>query len=301
MAKNSIITLDLNFQGKSEAIAAYLISHGDANVLVECGPGSSLDGLNASLHKHGLSLEDITHVLLTHIHLDHAGAAGWFSRRGSDIFVHPLGAPHLLNPEKLLASATRIYGEWMEPLWGEFLPVLPERLKIVEDGQEILIGNLHISAIFTPGHAIHHCTYFYEDVCFSGDVGGVRIPGYQFLQVPMPPPDLDISKWRETLDRLRKMKFGRIAPTHYGIYDDPEWHLQQVEEGLLAAERWMESTMPQQLSVDQLRESFTAWMEEKGRQRGLDPEVVKSYQLANPLGMSADGLARYWRKTHMTG
>jgi glyoxylase-like metal-dependent hydrolase (beta-lactamase superfamily II) len=301
MAKNTVITLDLNFQGKSQAIAAYLIHNEDANVLVECGPGSSLDGLNNSLRDHGLSLGDITHVFLTHIHLDHAGAAGWFSRQGADIFVHPLGAPHLLNPEKLLASATRIYGERMEPLWGEFLPVVPERLQIIEDGQDIKIGNLHINAFFTPGHAIHHCVYRYEDVCFSGDVGGVRIPGYPYLQVPMPPPDLDIGQWRETVRRLREMKFKFIAPTHFGIFDDPEWHLQQVDEGLQAAEHWMETTMPQHLTTDQLRESFTAWMEEKGRQQGLNPEVVKSYQLANPLGMSADGLARYWKKTHTNG
>jgi glyoxylase-like metal-dependent hydrolase (beta-lactamase superfamily II) len=296
MAKTTVITLDLDFQGRSQAIASYLIRDGDAVVLVESGPGSSLKGLETALQGNGLSPAAVTHVLLTHIHLDHAGAAGWLSRQGAQIYVHPFGAPHLLNPEKLLVSAGRIYGDQMEALWGEILPVLPEQLHVLEDGQEIQVGNLRISALYSPGHAVHHCVYLYEDTCFTGDVGGVRIPGYPYLQVPTPPPDLHIGRWRKTLTRLREMKFKHIAPTHFGIFDDPEWHLSEVEKGLDAAESWMEATMPGNLTDEELRQSFTAWMEEKGKGQGLNPGVVKSYQLANPLGMSADGLARYWKK-----
>ena len=301
MAKTSVITLDLNFQGKTQAIASYLIREGDAVVLVESGPGSSLAGMESALQAHGLKPGDVTHVFLTHIHLDHAGAAGWFSRQGAQIYVHPFGATHLLDPEKLLASAARIYGDQMDKLWGEFLPVLPERLSMLEDGQEIKLGNLRIVAIFTPGHAVHHCAYLYEGTCFTGDVGGVRIPGYPYLRVPMPPPDLHIGRWRATLARIRELKFTHIAPTHFGIFDDPTWHLGEVEKGLDAAERWMDATMPGNLPDEELRASFTEWMEAEGREQGLSPEVVKSYQLANPLGMSADGLARYWKKTRMAG
>ena len=301
MAKTSVITLDLNFQGKSQAIASYLIRGEDAVVLVESGPGSTLHGLETALKANGLSHADVSHVMLTHIHLDHAGAAGWFSRQGAQIYVHPFGAAHLLNPEKLLASAGRIYGERMESLWGEFLPVLPEQLHIVEDAQEIQIGNLRMLAFYAPGHAVHHCVYLFEDTCFTGDVGGVRIPGYTYLRVPTPPPDLHIGRWRTTLSRLREMQFTRIAPTHFGMFDDPAWHLLEVEKGLDAAERWMEETMPANLPVEELRANFTAWMEVQGRDQGLDAAVVKSYELANPLGMSADGLARYWQKTRMTG
>ncbi len=301
MAKTSVITLDLNFQGRPQSIASYLIREGDAVVLIESGPGSSLGGMETALQANGLSLSDVTHVFLTHIHLDHAGAAGWFSRQGAQIFVHPFGATHLLDPEKLLASASRIYGDQMDKLWGEFLPVLPERLSMLEDGQEIKLGNLRIVAIFTPGHAVHHCVYLYEDTCFTGDVCGVRIPGYPYLRVPMPPPDLHIGRWRTTLARIRELKFNHIAPTHFGIFDDPAWHLGEVEKGLDAAERWMDATMPENLSDEELRASFTEWMEAEGREQGLSPEVVKSYQLANPLGMSADGLARYWKKTRMAG
>ena len=301
MAKTSVVTLDLNFQDKSQAIASYLIRDGDAVVLVESGPGSCLAGLEAGLRTNGLSLADVTHVLLTHIHLDHAGAAGRLSRYGAQIYVHPIGAPHLLNPEKLLASATRIYGDAMDTLWGEFLPVEQDQLHVVEDAQEIVIGNLRFVALSTPGHAEHHHVYLFEDICFSGDVGGVRIPGFPYLRVPMPPPELHIEKWRATLNRLRGQKFARIAPTHFGIYDDPEWHLREVEKGLDAAERWLEATMPADPPVDELRAQYTAWMDAQAREEGLSEAVLKSFNLANPLGMSVDGLTRYWRKVRMGG
>lgn len=301
MAKNSVITLDLNFQDKSQAIASYLIWDGDAVVLVESGPGSCLAGLEAGLRTNGLPLADVTHILLTHIHLDHAGAAGRLSRYGAQVYVHPVGAPHLLNPEKLLASATRIYGDRMDSLWGEFLPVEQSQLHVVKDAEEIVIGNLRFVALSTPGHAEHHHVYLFEDICFSGDVGGVRIPGYPYLRVPMPPPELHIEKWRATLARLRQQKFARIAPTHFGLYDDPEWHLREVEKGLDVTERWLEATMPADPSVDELRAKFTAWMESQARDQGLDMAVLKSYELANPPGMSADGLMRYWKKVRMVG
>jgi glyoxylase-like metal-dependent hydrolase (beta-lactamase superfamily II) len=291
-----IHTLDLNFQNQTHAIASYLIRDRDAVVLVESGPGSTLASLEAGLRAHALSLSHVTHVLLTHIHLDHAGAAGRLARYGAQVYVHPVGAPHLLNPEKLLASAARIYGERMEALWGEFLSVPQNQLHAVNDAEEIRIGSRRFLALSTPGHAEHHHVYLFEDVCFSGDVGGVRIPGFQYLRVPMPPPELHIEKWRATLALLRKQKFARIAPTHFGLYDDPEWQLREVEKELDSAERWLEQTMPSDPPVEELRASFTAWIEEEGRQQGLNEDVVKAYALANPLGMSADGLQRYWKK-----
>jgi len=297
----SVHTLDLNFQNKTHAIASYLIRDGEAVVLIESGPGSTRASLEAGLQAHGLSASDLTHVLLTHIHLDHAGAAGYLARQGAQVYVHPVGAPHLLNPEKLLASATRIYGNKMETLWGEFLSVPENQLHVVNDAEEIVIGNLRFAALSTPGHAEHHHVYLFEDICFSGDVGGVRIPGYQYLRAPMPPPELNFEKWRASLALLRKQKFARIAPTHFGIYDDPDWQLRQVELALDSAERWLEQTMPSDPPVEELRAQFTAWTEEEGRQQGLSAEVVQAYTLANPPGMSADGLQRYWKKVRMAG
>ena len=309
MASPRVITLDLKFQGRAHAIAAYLIRRGDAVVLVESGPGSTLPALEAGLAQEGLSPRDLTHVLLTHIHLDHAGAAGWLAQQGAEIIVHPVGAPHMLNPEKLLASAARIYGDRMDSLWGQFLPVPENKLRVVKDGEEIVIGELRFTPIHTPGHAVHHYAYIFrskdhrENICFSGDVGGVRIPGYQYLRVPMPPPDLHIESWRASITRLRREKFTHIAPTHFGIYDDPDWQLREVEKGLDSAELWLEQTMSEDPSmpIEELRLSFTEWMVEEATQMGLSEDVMNAYIVANPPGMSADGLLRYWKKVKNAG
>ena len=299
MASTDIVTLDLDFQGKSQAIASYLIRHSAGAILIESGPGSTIAALQHGLAGQGLSVSDVTHVLLTHIHLDHAGAAGWLARHGAEIYVHPVGAPHLLNPEKLLVSAGRIYGDRMGELWGEMLPVPEAKLHVAQDGAEIVIGSHRFLPINTPGHAEHHFAYLFEDVCFTGDVGGVRIPGYQYLRVPMPPPELHFGKWRESIARLRREKFSRIAPTHFGIYDDPAWQLRAVERDLDASEKWLESVMPSDPPIEDLRRQFTDWMNEQGLEQGLSAEVVKAYELANPPGMSADGLQRYWKKVRL--
>ena len=301
MAQTRLVTLDLKFQGRPLAIASYLIRSGDAVVLIESGPGSTRAGLEAGLAREGLSPRDVTHLLLTHIHLDHAGAAGWLAREGAEVYVHPVGAPHMLQPEKLLASARRIYGDRMESLWGEFLPVPQDKLRVVRDREEIKIADLIFLPINTPGHAEHHYAYIFEDICFSGDVGGVRIPGYQYLRVPMVPPELHLERWHESMKRLRQESFARIAPTHFGIYDDPEWQLREVDKGLYDAERWLEKMMAEDPSppIEALRESFTSWMVDQGAAFGLSEDVLDAYGLANPPGMSADGLLRYWKKMKM--
>ena len=301
MAQTRLVTLDLKFQGRPLAIASYLIRSGDAVVLIESGPGSTRAGLEAGLAREGLSPRDVTHLLLTHIHLDHAGAAGWLAREGAEVYVHPVGAPHMLQPEKLLASAARIYGDRMESLWGEFLPVPQDKLRVVREREEIEIADLRFLPINTPGHAEHHYAYIFEDICFSGDVGGVRIPGYQYLRVPMVPPELHLERWHESMKRLRQESFVRIAPTHFGIYDDPEWQLREVDKGLYDAERWLEKMMAEDPSppIEALRESFTSWMVDQGAAFGLSEDVLDAYGLANPPGMSADGLLRYWKKMKM--
>ena len=297
MADTRIVTLDLHFQGRTNAIASYLIRSGDAVVLVESGPGSTLAAMEKGLAQEGLAFKDVTHVLLTHIHLDHAGAAGWLSRQGAQVYVHPVGAPHMVNPEKLIASATRIYGDRMGTLWGEFLPVAEGHLHIPQDAEEIVIGNMRFTTVNTPGHAEHHYAYIFEDICFSGDVGGVRIPGFPYMRAPMPPPELHFGKWRESIARLRALKFKKIAPTHFGIYDDVDWHLSELQKNLDDAERWLEDVMPGNPEIDSLRAQFETWMDEQARAQNLSPDVFQAYTLANPLGMSVDGMTRYWKKS----
>jgi glyoxylase-like metal-dependent hydrolase (beta-lactamase superfamily II) len=296
MAKTTIVTLDLKFRNRGQTIACYLIHHPQGALLVECGPGSTVGNLKEELAREGLRPSDVTHVLLTHIHLDHGGAAGWWSRQGAEIHVHPNGAPHLLDPAKLLASAARIYGDQMHSLWGDFLPVEERQLRVAQDGQPIKVGIHEFIPINTPGHAEHHFAYLFENVCFSGDIGGVRIPGHAYMRAPMPPPELHFGRWHESLARLRGLKFGRMAPTHFGIYDDPAWQLDELEKHLHAAQAWLKAEMVSDPALELLREHFTAWMNEQARKQGLTEEEILSYNLANPLGMSADGMMRYWRK-----
>jgi glyoxylase-like metal-dependent hydrolase (beta-lactamase superfamily II) len=296
MANSRIVTIDLNFQNKTQAIASYLIRDGDAVVLIETGPGSTLSTLETALAAEGLSTADITHVLVTHIHLDHSGAAGFLAKQGAQVYVHPNGAAHLINPEKLIASATRIYGDRMDQLWGEILPVPQDQLTVPNDAEEIVIGNLRFLPVNTPGHAEHHYSYLFEDICFCGDVGGVRIPGYVYLRAPMPPPELHFGRWRESIARLKSLKFSRIAPTHFGIFDDAQWQLDEMDKTLSEVEKWLEIVMSRDPSIEELREAFTLWMQEQGKVKHLSEDVVRAYSLANPVAMSADGLMRYWKK-----
>jgi glyoxylase-like metal-dependent hydrolase (beta-lactamase superfamily II) len=191
-----IETLDLEFGGLAEVIAAFLVFGQEGPVLVETGPGSTLPHLLDRLAEHGVEPEEIRHVLVTHIHLDHAGAAGWWAQRGAHVYVHEVGAPHLIDPTKLLASAGRIYGDRMDSLWGETLPAPAERVVAVEDGAVIEAAGLRIGAISTPGHAWHHHVFRLDDVAFVGDAAGIRIGDRTWIDIPAPPPEFE-----EGLDR----------------------------------------------------------------------------------------------------
>ena len=293
----TIHTLDLNFQNRNDAIAAYLIPHSEGAALVESGPGSTTGALRAGLKEYGYTVSDISHVFLSHIHLDHAGASGWLAQQGAQICVHPRGAPHLLNPERLIASATRIYKEDMDKLWGEFLAVPEEQLMIIEDGQEISVGDLRMIAIHTPGHAEHHIAWGIEnDIVFTGDIGGVRMPERDYLRLPLVPPELHLEKWRASLEKLLVMNFKRVAPTHFSIFDDAENHLQSAIAIVEETSAWLEEIMLTEPSIEELGEKFEAWMLEQALARNIDEKLSRTYALANPLHMSATGLARYWEK-----
>ncbi len=296
MNQHQIFTLDLNFMGISGAIASYLIPHSAGAVLVECGPGSTLPALLEGLRQHGLSPSDISDVFLTHIHLDHAGAAGWLARQGARIHVHPVGAPHIQNPEKLLSSAARIYGDKMGTLWGEFLPVPPEKLSVLQDNNVITIDGMSFQATDTPGHADHHHVYLLEDTLFSGDIGGVRLTGTQHIRLPMPPPELNLIKWRQSLDRLKEMKFTRIAPTHFGIFPDAQQHLSILEKELDDINAWVEAIMPGDPPVDEINHLLIDWYQQRAVQADVPIEQLQGYESANPSWMSGYGIQRYWRK-----
>lgn len=297
---SKISTLDLNFFGMPGIIASYLIPHDRGVVLVECGPASTLPALQTNLQTHGYALSDITHVLLTHIHLDHAGAAGWLASQGAHIYVHPAGLPHLINPDKLVSSARRIYGNMMDTLWGEIIPVPTDRVSALQDGDMVEVGSLVFRAIETPGHANHHHSYIFQDVCFSGDIGGIRLQGSSFANIPMPPPEFHLEQWRSSLDRL-KLQFEReniqaIAPTHFGLFQDPHQHLDRLEKAMIDVEEFITTILPASPSDEQLMHEFEAWHHLRYVRDGNDPRFEKFYGIVNPSQLSISGIKRYWSK-----
>lgn len=292
----AVSCLDLNFLNRPHAIAAYAIPYSKGVVLVDCGPASTLDGLRAALEREGLSLEAVTHVLLTHIHLDHAGAAGALARQGARVYVHPAGAPHLRNPEKLLNSARRLYGDRIESLWGDFQPVPANHLVEVQDKEQIRVGELRFLALHTPGHAEHHVSYLFEDVCFAGDLGGVRRPGPFYLRLPFVPPETHLGKWRTSVQRLQETGARHVAISHFGIYPDAQAHLDLSLRLLDETEAWLQAHMNQDLPIETLSTRYTAWLREQGQALGVDEATLDEYDHADPVWMTMLGLERYWRK-----
>ena len=300
MIQPRVIPLDLFFQGLPGAIAAYLIPHNHGAVLVDCGPGSTLQSLQAALRSHGYSLRDITDVLLTHIHLDHAGSAGALARQGARIHIHPNGAAHLINPEKLLRSAARIYGDQIQTLWGEFLPVPEESLSVHPDGDGFTIEGLYFQALDTPGHANHHLVFLFDGFCFSGDIGGVRLAPLTYIRITTPPPEFHLEIWRLSLDRLRQERIRWIVPTHFGIFADPQSHLEALTQALDRLECWMDRMMSAEPSLEGLRVEIESWEAEQTKLVGIPTSLQEVLDLVSPCAMSADGIYRYWHKVRMS-
>lgn len=296
ITKPDIHVLDLNFQGLPAITAAYLVVGSEGPILIETGPGSTLDTLLSQILQHGFEPEMIKHVLVTHIHLDHAGAAGWWAQQGAQIYVHSFGARHLISPEKLLASAKRIYGDKMEILWGEMLPAPAENVTEVFDNDVLEIAGLTIKALETPGHARHHHVFVLGDVAFTGDAAAVCLPGLNFPDVPAPPPEFDLETWEATLDRLLAQGFSRIYPTHFGAVDDVKGHLLAVKRLVRETAVFIQQKMQEELSRDEIVVAYDNWFASRARSAGLSEEAIANYAAANPLYMSVDGIMRYWQK-----
>ena len=292
--------IDLSFQGLPGVIASYLLQAGDERALIETGPGSTLESLLAGLREFDVAPESISKLLVTHIHLDHAGAAGSFIRRfpNAHLYVHEKGARHMIDPSKLLASAGRIYGDRMGPLWGDFEPVPQEKLTVLTDGDRIEVGNRRLSVIYTPGHASHHVAYLDEEreLVFTGDVAAVRLQGLDHVRPPTPPPDLDLEAWDASLERIGALKPRSIALTHFGPFEDVDRHLEEARERL---HRWGD-IVREAYEQGEDRDEIVRELTERGNgeiEDGTDdPAATRQYELATPYGMTVDGYLRYFSK-----
>jgi glyoxylase-like metal-dependent hydrolase (beta-lactamase superfamily II) len=288
---SGISYFDLQFQNRPRVIASAVL-HGPGGVaIVDPGPSSTLATFRRELAASGISVADLTAILLTHIHLDHAGATGTLVRENPNIrvYVHERGAPHMIEPAKLIASAARLYGDdAMDTLWGEFAPVPRESITVLSGGERIEAGGRPLEVAYTPGHASHHVSYFHEDSgeAFVGDTAGVRIPPYGFTVPPTPPPDIDLEAWSRSLDTIEEWGAGALCLTHFGAFPDVGAQIEAVRRGL---------TEQGELARENDEAGFVQALRARLAEH-LDPDSVKSFEQAAPPDQLYQGLERYWRK-----
>lgn len=291
-----IQTIDLEFQGTPQAIAAYVVQTSDGPILIETGPESTRPTLVRKLAEIGIAPYAIKHVLVTHIHFDHAGAAGWWASQGAHIYIHHIGAPHLIDPSRLITSATRIYGDQMDSLWGQIIPIPADQVTPVYDNDTLQFGDVTITAWDTPGHAWHHHAYVSDTLAFTGDIGAVRVPGTNWISLPAPPPEFKLEVWLKSLDRVQSADWTRIYPTHFGPFDDVANHWELVREALIASAEFIADAMQQGTDRNTILSHYTEWNRNRAYERGISDADFTVFETANPLYMSVDGLMRYWSK-----
>ncbi|MBA2375116.1 MAG: MBL fold metallo-hydrolase [Rubrobacteraceae bacterium] len=293
-----IETIDLNFLGSEEVIASFLLLGDDSAALVETGSTTCLESLKKGLEKHGVENADVSEVFLTHIHLDHAGASGHIAELlpNATFYVHEVGCPHMADPSKLIKSATRIYGDRMDELWGEIRPVPEERLvKLSGDGEGIEAAGGIFTAHDTPGHAYHHLAFHEPEsgALFAGDVAGIRLPGRSYVRPPTPPPEVDMEAWKGSIEAMRRIAPKTISPTHFGTYGDVERHLNELEQRLQSWLLFVEERMDEGEEREEISDGLKDKGDDEMLEGGSEPEDTGHYDLAGSYQALADGIIRY--------
>jgi glyoxylase-like metal-dependent hydrolase (beta-lactamase superfamily II) len=277
--------IDVRHAGHDRVIGSYLVDTDDGLALFDCGPTSALAGLESGLSEHGLSLDDVGHLLLSHIHLDHAGAAGVIAQAHPHIQVHvsEVGAPHLVDPERLESSARRLYGDAFDALWGTLLPVPADRVHVA--GENVL----GLECFPTPGHARHHVSYLDgEGTLYSGDAAGVRVAPARFVLPPLPPPEVDLAAWQGSIEDMESRGPARLACVHFGVFEDVLEHLARLRETLRRWAEWVEHGMDEPTFTAAARADIGS----------SDPTEVDHYLTVVPAWHCFAGLERYFRKRH---
>jgi glyoxylase-like metal-dependent hydrolase (beta-lactamase superfamily II) len=274
--------MDLHHQGEERVIGVYVLETADGLALNDCGPSTGIPVLEERLAERGLALTDIRHLLLSHIHLDHAGAAGALVREhpGLQVHVSEIGAPHLVDPSRLERSARRLYGDEFDTLWGELVPIPQENVHVV--GEEVL----GLACFPSPGHASHHVCYLDRDgTLYAGDAAGVRIMPSRHIMPVAPPPDVDLEAWERTMDEIERRVPERLALIHFGVVEQPSDHLRRLRRQL----RLWGQRVRQGMTEEEFVESARAELEEELGEASY-------YEHAAPLWQSYLGLKRYWDK-----
>jgi glyoxylase-like metal-dependent hydrolase (beta-lactamase superfamily II) len=296
---DSTAVLDLNWMGRTHAIGAILLESDGHWAVLDPGPASTLETLRAQLRSRGLSVSDLEALLLTHIHLDHAGASGTLLRENPDLRVlaHSKGAAHLTDPSKLLASAGRLWGDDLGRLFGETLPVPERNIQIIDGGETVLVGTRKIEVAYTPGHASHHVTFFdeREGVAYVGDTAGIRIANGPYIMPATPPPDIDLAVWEQSFAAILERQPAKLFVTHFGYAEDPPKHIAAFRERL---HRWADITERALRSTSELEVALQLFLEQTQKEmlQYLSPADAEQHAFTAGLPLSFLGLARHIRK-----
>lgn len=295
----SLTILDDNWMGRPRSIATALLESDGHRAIIDPGPGSTLGTLRQQLQTRGLTVHDLDAVLLTHIHLDHAGATGALVRENPElaVYVHSKGAPHMADPSKLLASALRLWPNELQLLFGETLPVPTANLRILEGGETLTLGSREVEVVYTPGHASHHVSYFdhQEGVAFVGDTTGVRIEGHPYIMPATPPPDIDLEIWETSFAAILERKPARLFLTHFGFSENLTEHILLFRERLHKWAAVVEKIIRSAASDSAAMDSFMSATHAEIAQY-LPADEVEHYVFSAGLNLSFLGLARYLRK-----
>jgi glyoxylase-like metal-dependent hydrolase (beta-lactamase superfamily II) len=296
---DSTTVFDLNWMGRPHAIGAILLESVGHYAVLDPGPASTLETLRAQLRARGLSVSDLEAVLLTHIHLDHAGASGTLLRENPNlrIFVHSKGAAHLTDPSKLLASAGRLWGDDLGRLFGETLPVSEQNIQIIDGGETVLVGTRKFEVAYTPGHASHHVTFFdkQEGVAFVGDTAGIRIANGPYIMPATPPPDIDLAVWEQSFAAILERQPAKLFVTHFGYAENPPKHIAAFRERL---HLWAGITEKALQSTSELEVALQLFLEQTQMEmlQYLSPADAEQHAFTAGLPLSFLGLARHIRK-----
>jgi glyoxylase-like metal-dependent hydrolase (beta-lactamase superfamily II) len=290
--------IDLNFRGSPCVIATAILQGADGVTVIDPGPTSCLAALEGGLRERGLTLRDVRTLLLTHIHLDHAGATGTIVERVplARVYVHERGAPHMIDPAKLLASATRLYGDQMDTLWGAFHPVPAANVTVLKGGERLELAGTALKVAYTPGHAKHHVCYLDEHsgMAYVGDTAGVRVSG-DYLIAPTPPPDIDIEAWQQSLDTIDAWQPVSLFLTHFGPVSPARAHLARFRTTVASAAETARQMLDAGGTDQELARRFAERMRQDARQ-ALPEQEARAAELAAPFDQLWQGLARYWQK-----
>jgi glyoxylase-like metal-dependent hydrolase (beta-lactamase superfamily II) len=296
---DSTTVLDLNWMGRPRSIGAVLLESDGHCAILDPGPASTLETLRAQLQSRGLSVSRLDAILLTHIHLDHAGATGSLLRENPSlrVFVHSKGAVHLADPSKLLASAGRLWGDDLQRLFGETLPVPEQNIQILEGSETVLVGTRKLEVIYTPGHASHHVTYFddFEGVAFAGDTAGIRIANGPYIMPATPPPDIDLAVWEQSFASILDRQPSRLFVTHFGYAENPAQHIADFRERLHFWAEIAEQAMQSSSDIAVALQSFLEQTQTEMR-KYLSEADAEQHAFTAGLPLSFLGLARHIRK-----